>query len=302
MGENIRISIENICPYIRNVGNGEINWQGRMRKIYDYELMYFISGKGMYILDNKKYAINEGCMLLIKPNIAHTFVLEGEHEYIWVHFDFFYRDDVEKLYEYVKNHQNELFQDSLPHTEWIREQTQFEDDFLFPDYIRLKEREVIGILFKKLLFEHSVKGTVYKLKCRALLLDIFVEVMSRIFEDEGIKTNYSNFGVFYKLISYVEQHYFKKISLGELADLVGLSGDYVSRIFKEYTDYSAIEYLNYYRVKKAKSLLMHEDLKITDVACMVGVESLYYFSRMFKKYEGISPRNYSKSKGLYCYN
>lgn len=294
MEENVRISVENICPYVRNVGSGNIDWQGRMRKIYDYELMYFISGKGVYRLNDEKYSISEGSMLLIKPNIAHTLVLDGEYEYIWIHFDFFYRDDVNKLYEHVKNNLNELFQDCLPHTEWIREQPKFDDNFLFPDYIKLQEKEVIEVLFRKLLFEHLSKGNVYKLRCKALLLDIFAEVMKQILENGEVKTNYSNFKVFHKLISFIEQNYFKRLSLADLANVVGLSGDYISRIFKEKTNYSAIEYLNYYRIKKAKSLLMHEDLKITDIAGMVGFESLHYFSRMFKKYEGVSPRKFCK--------
>lgn len=258
--------------------------------------MYFISGNGEYIFGNERYPITRGSMLLIKPDISHTLILEGEHEYIWVHFDFFYRDDVNKLYEFMKNHQNELFQDCLPHAEWIREQSQFENNFLFPDYIRLQEKEVIEALFRKLLFEYTNKSAVYQLRCKALLLNIFSEVMQQVFENQGIKTNYSNFGVFYKLISYIEQHYFQKVVLSDLAELVGLSGDYVSRIFREKTNCSAIEYLNNYRLKKAKSLLMQEDLKITDVAGMVGFESIYYFSRLFKKKEGISPIVFRKAQ------
>ena len=85
------------------------------------------------------------------------------------------------------------------------------------------------------------------------------------------------------MINYIEKNYFEKITLSDLENIAGLSGDYISRIFKEKTTYSAIEYINYYRIKKAKDLFVHEDLKISDVASMVGFDDICYFSKVFKK-------------------
>jgi len=216
-----------------------------------------------------------------------------------VHFDFFYREDAKMMTDYLikdirYNNMGELFKDTLPHTEWIREQPDFDESFLFPDYIVLKEHEFIESLFRKLLYEHSHKNIAYEIKCKAILLNIFAEIIQQLFEDKNIKTNYSNFKIFYKMINYIEKNYFEKITLSDLENIAGLSGDYISRIFKEKTTYSAIEYINYYRIKKAKDLFVHEDLKISDVASMVGFDDICYFSKVFKKYEGVSPKKYCK--------
>jgi len=79
MSSNIKITLENICPYVRNAGRGVINWQGRVRKIYDYQLMYFVRGKGTYFLGDEEYTITPGCIILIKPNTPHTLKFEGHH-------------------------------------------------------------------------------------------------------------------------------------------------------------------------------------------------------------------------------
>lgn len=83
-------------------------------------------------------------------------------------------------------------------------------------------------------------------------------VLSIAREDTWGSADRSNVPVFYKLITYIEQHYFERISLSDLANLGGLSGDYVSKIFKKMTSYSVIEYLNNYRLKKAKNLLLRK--------------------------------------------
>lgn len=291
----IDTNLDNICPYVRSAGGGDVpNFQGKMRKIYDHQLIYCCSGEGLYIHETDQYEIDPGSIIMIKPNTPHTIQINNQFEYLWVHFDFFYREDVKKLHEYVRSHQEELFCNQLIHSEWIREEPIFENNFLFPAYIRLEDTYVIETLFKKLLFEYQNQKVAYQLKCKSILLDIISEVIRQIFEYNYIKTSSPHYRVMYQLISYMEQNYFKKISLGDLSRHVNLSGDYISRIFKKETGSSAMEYLNCYRIKKAKELLAYNDLKVQDVAAMVGYQDIHYFSRVFKKLEGISPSQYHK--------
>ena len=80
--------------------------------------------------------------------------------------------------------------------------------------------------------------------------------------------------------------------MADLSKLVQLSSAYLSRIFKQTTGYSVIEFFNKIKVDKAKELIIDGDKKIKEVAQMLGFADEFYVSRIFKKVEGISPMEF----------
>jgi len=84
--------------------------------------------------------------------------------------------------------------------------------------------------------------------------------------------------------------------LKDLSELVQLSSSYLSKVFKATTGYSIIEFFNKIKVDKAKEIIIEDDKKIKEVAQMLGFTDEFYFSRIFKKIEGVSPSEfYSKN-------
>ena len=87
-----------------------------------------------------------------------------------------------------------------------------------------------------------------------------------------------------------------KLILKDLSELVQLSSSYLSKVFKATTGYSIIEFFNKIKVDKAKEIIIEDDKKIKEVAQMLGFTDEFYFSRIFKKIEGVSPSEfYSKN-------
>jgi len=273
-----------------------------MRKIYDNEILYFSHGKGTCINSGKEYDIVPGALVFIKPDTPHTFILDGDFKYMWVHFDFMPGDDQGKLWSYLGitnkgkryvREDNELFYDRLPHPEWIRKQPVFSSDLHLPDYIKLPDREIIEILFKQLLFVYFGKKPTYKLKCKSILLDIITEIMKQ----ESILNNDNNKlqdSLFAKIASYIERNYYKRNIADELEKITGLTRAYISSIIKKNTSMPAIRFINNYRVEKAREMLAQSDLKITEIADMVGFDDIHYFSKMYKIIEGVPPQNTRK--------
>ncbi len=91
---------------------------------------------------------------------------------------------------------------------------------------------------------------------------------------------------------YIRQHYAEKITLKDIAQMVYLSPAYFSRVFKKEMGVTFNSFLNEVRIEKSKSLLRNNDLKMVDIALMVGFESQSYFTKVFKKITGISPLQY----------
>ncbi len=90
--------------------------------------------------------------------------------------------------------------------------------------------------------------------------------------------------------AYVQQNYARSFSLVELCEEIGVSKSYLSRIFKMDAGISLWDYLNRFRVERAKELLLLTDASITEVAARVGYEDVGYFSRVFHEIAGCSPR------------
>ena len=83
-----------------------------------------------------------------------------------------------------------------------------------------------------------------------------------------------------------------KLTLTELSARAQLSPAYLSKIFKDNTGYSLIIFFNKMKIDKAKELIIEGNKKIKDVAYEVGFSDEFYFSRIFKKIEGISPAEF----------
>ena len=137
-------------------------------------------------------------------------------------------------------------------------------------------------------FNVYTKGALgYKLKCKALLYDIIMSVTV-----EHIRTE---MGDVYKGILFIENNYTSDISVNELAKLSGMCQTGFRAKFRRLKGMSPIEYRNYLRIKHAAELLRNEDYTVTEAAENVNLPDLCYFSRLFKRYMGVSPRDYRAS-------
>ena len=91
---------------------------------------------------------------------------------------------------------------------------------------------------------------------------------------------------------YLDQHYSEKITLDDLASRFFISKNYLTRVFKEQFGMSVKDYLQVVRITHAKQLLRTTDKTAEDIGFECGFGALYYFSRVFKDIEGISPTGY----------
>ena len=95
-----------------------------------------------------------------------------------------------------------------------------------------------------------------------------------------------------KAISYIAQHYNTNLTLGEVATHVHLNSAYFSTLFKDCTETTFKEFLNIVRVEEAKNLLSNTDYSIIDIAVAVGFDNQSYFSKVFKRYTGLTPKQF----------
>jgi two-component system response regulator YesN len=99
------------------------------------------------------------------------------------------------------------------------------------------------------------------------------------------------------VLKYVEENYDGDVSLSEAAKVAFITPNYLSRIFKEEMNINFTDWLNHLRVGKAKDLLTRTNLKTYEVAEKVGYRDYKYFSMVFKKLTGRSPKEFQQGSG-----
>ena len=88
----------------------------------------------------------------------------------------------------------------------------------------------------------------------------------------------------------------RKLSIQEIAEHLGYSSTFFSSLFSQRTGYPPLNYFNMLKIQEACNMLKSDEIRINQVCCKIGIEDAYYFSRLFKKIMGMSPKDYRKLK------
>ncbi len=165
------------------------------------------------------------------------------------------------------------------------------------------DRELRAFVKKTMLDiydEYFRKGELSELKIYLKLLNMLAvlrESQIKLYESSLAKTTdkYSEYNEKFSLIfKYIDKNYMYDITLDKLADIAGYSKYHFSRIFKQYSSISYIDYINMKRTKAAEKLLLDPDIPITEVAMRSGFSSLTTFNRIFKEIKHCTPSDFKK--------
>lgn len=99
-------------------------------------------------------------------------------------------------------------------------------------------------------------------------------------------------GVLERIKHYIRSHYNEIITRNDIEKLVNMNSDYINRRFKQETGYTLMEYIQVYRVQKAKEMLLENRMTIAEIGTEVGYDSPAYFSKIFKKVTGQTPNEF----------
>lgn len=119
-----------------------------------------------------------------------------------------------------------------------------------------------------------------------------IQAWWNLIEEIGLDDN-SNWDI-HSIRLYIEEHYQENISLSTLSDMFFFSPQYIAKKFKELFQTTVITYQMELRMDKAKSLLKHTNMSVSEIAQTVGYADENYFSKVFRKQQGVSPLKYRK--------
>jgi two-component system response regulator YesN len=140
-----------------------------------------------------------------------------------------------------------------------------------------------------LLLNENIISNIYdKTSLRELIMFLEEECINI----SNTRSNISSENIIERILNYIEKNYYKNLKLETLAEIFNYNSAYLGKMFKSYTSNHFNDYLNIVRIEKSKELLMDDNLKVYAISEKVGYKNIDYFYIKFKKYVGLSPKEY----------
>lgn len=164
------------------------------------------------------------------------------------------------------------------------------EEVLEPFSVQIKNANAFLQSFKESHRIWTKKSPGYSTKIKSELYNILYQLQTEF------ELPYANTSVIEPAVSYIHSNYDKEmISVSHLAELCGVSPVYLRNLFVRRFALSPIRYINRLKMTRAEELLSSQMYAVRDVCFLSGFQDESYFSREFKKYFGVSPRDYAKS-------
>ena len=142
--------------------------------------------------------------------------------------------------------------------------------------------------------KYDACGYIIKTSVIEMLPGIIQKAIGKLSQcSEGERENEEFFSddIFGRLQKFVSEHYMDKLNLTQISQEIHANGSYLSRLYKMKTGQNLFDVINKMKLEKAKEY-MSQGKRIYEIAQMVGFDDVSYFSRVFRKHEGCSPREY----------
>lgn len=247
------------------------HYRRRESPICQYVFIYNVHGKGWYELDGRRYDVLPDSYFVLPPGVPHSYGADDDDPWTiyWIHFK------GSLAGEFVMSHNGPVSIRPGMRSR-IRQRIA-----LFEEIMSTLEGGYSGesLLYACSVFHHFLGSLRYLIQYRDA-----AEKDSR--EDDIVQM----------AIRYMNENIAKPLKLSDISRHLGCSQSFFSSIFSGSTGQSPISYFIQLKIKRACSLLDFTSLKINQICHLVGMNDPYYFSRIFTRTMGVSPRKYREIK------
>jgi AraC-like DNA-binding protein len=235
-------------------------WRIYQHKLNSCDITYVIEGKAQYIINGNSYNLQAGDLLCLPEGCVRSGITYPGH--LMCCFSVNFR---------LNNYQGKMT--NLP----------------FPIVSHVGCQNDIISLFHTLANTWIEKQPGFIIKAQGL----FLLILSRFFElivydSDSEERDYR----IKKAIRYITSHYSERLSVRNIADMVGLNAVYFGALFKQSTGLSMNRYVIQTRIKNAENLLISGEYKVEEVALYCGFSDVAHFYKYFKELMGFPPSRY----------
>lgn len=233
-----------------------------------FQMIYFLSGSGIFMLNGKRLNVEAGSLLLVKPRIMHAF-------------------DPASL---VKTLDIKFLVNDRPLRKLL-----FDADSLLNG-----GESCCTDLFERIRREGESRTPFYKELCSTYLMEILLQYLrkcsscTQIPQMEQIDRELLSDWIVQRATQYIRDHLADDCSLLEISRVVGRSDRHVRQHFKDVLGFSPRHYLLLCRIQKAQHLIEFSNLALKEIAQRVGFKTIHHFARAFHEISGETPGSWRK--------
>ncbi|MDB5001068.1 MAG: transcriptional regulator, AraC family [Mucilaginibacter sp.] len=255
--------------YITHIGyfpEASYHYKERRKGCDDNILIYCLKGKGYYLIDKKKFEVMPNQFFMLPATDAYMRYWADDEDpwtIYWVHFT---GDDIKK------------FNSSL-NINILKGPIQIP--------FNNKALDIWLNIYQNLEMGYSIENL-----CNATFC-LYNFIATFLFPDKHIVSEHTeNEDIITATIIHMKNNIEKKMTINEMAGKQKLSSSHFSNLFRKATGMPPMDYFIHLKMQKACQFLYANEAKIKTIAMDLGYEDPYYFSRVFKKYMGMSPEQY----------
>lgn len=259
------------AAYLTDVGffpKAKEHYREREEGADQYILIYCTEGKGIIEVEDQIYRLEKSDAFCIPRNVRHKYYADEKEPWsiLWVHF---------------KGENTKYF--PLEERKIVYINSGHSDNRMMV---------LFKLLFRVLERNYTIGNFIYISQVLSLIL-------SEVYFRERVDESSTQDRHVTMVIRYMYQHLRENLTLEEISEEVQLSKSYLNAVFKAQTGKSPVEFFIHLKMQEACKLLKSTDYYIYEVSSELGYTDQYYFSRIFKKVVGVSPKDYKNGDYFY---
>ncbi|MGM9735574.1 MAG: AraC family transcriptional regulator [Candidatus Cryptobacteroides sp.] len=256
--------------HITDIGyypKAEYHYRERLKPIDQNVLIYCVDGKGEYRIDGQHYLVSANQFFILPYGKPHSYAADKDEPWTiyWIHF------------------KGILSMHYLPMS--------YAPVDVKPEIqSRISNRtNIFEEMFATLQNGYSIDNLRYS----SCLLHYYLGTLKYIrqYRDSNKESTDGN-GMVENVMHYMKENIERNLTLKDLTDYTGYSPSHFSSLFRQRTGHSPIFYFNLMKIQQACFMLDESNMKINQISYKLGITDTFYFSRLFNKIMGMSPRQY----------
>lgn len=263
--------VKNLPVYLTGIGGTE--YQGAVNRPEGYcwhQILFCADGNGVLRYDDVTVEITENCFIFLPAFYPHEYTPDDEKwDMRWVVFDGYA----------CKQIFNEFGMDK-------------------PIVVKSDNINAAQKLYDKMFVALKTDKVYGNYTCAGLIYQYILEFHS-IASDSTAKSKSDKSDILMPALNYIEENFRNDFPITVLAEISGVSQQYLCRIFNQTMNIRPNEYITCRRLQEAKHLLVKTELPVREICLQSGFSDAGYFSTVFKKNEGITPAEYRKKMKAY---
>ena len=247
------------------------HYRERCEPINQHVFIYCIEGGGWFKTGSHEYTVSENQYFILPAGVPHAYGSNEKNPWTiyWIHFK------GKRASSFTQNQDRPIEIRPGIHSRISDRIKLFEEIFRTLEMGYSRE----NLMYACTVFHHYL-GTLH-----------YIQQYRDAQKDESQRND-----IVSASIHYMKENLETKLSLDDIAKHTGYSASHFSTLFNKRTGYAPLTYFNQLKIQQACNLLDFTDMKINQICYKIGIEDTYYFSRLFSKIMGISPREYKRMK------